>query len=275
MAVNAAVNDRLQYFVSDFSNPTVQRPLCGWTCFGSGKVAKDTKLGLSDASLREYFPEGCAAYEMLEFKGLGNAPWSNSTFETGGAADEWLVSPEIDLTDSSKDIMLDFDVLSYGSTNECKFEVYVSTTGNTREDFTDKPVYSGRQKGSAREIVRSTVHKALKDMGGKKIWIAFVNKSTDAQLTGFTRIVLSEYDIDVVNEAPTFTTTAGSYEVKMQVSIMTPVSCRGFVARLEGSDGGMQEYSTDKQAQQPLQHLFVPNFRIRFQSNSETNMATQ
>ncbi len=232
ITANAAIYDRNRYFSSDFSHPTQNAPLCGWSCFGSGKVSKDAKLGQTDVSLREYFPEGCAAYEMLEFKGLGNAPWSNSTFEKGGAADEWLVSPEIDLTNSSKDVMFDFDVLSYGSTNECKFEVYVSTTGNTREDFTGKPVYSGRQKGSTREIVRSTVHKALKDMGGKRIWIAFVNKSTDAQLTGFSNIILSEYDLDIINEAPTFTTTAGSYEVKIQVSIMTPVSCRGFIARL-------------------------------------------
>lgn len=248
-SVKGATNDEIIYYKSDFNNPTASQPLCGWSCFGSGNAAADTELGLSGASIREYFPEDSQPYVLLSFKGLGNAPWSNSTFEVGGSADEWLVSPEIDLSGSPTDVMLDFEVLSYGSTNECKFEVYVSTTGNTRDDFSGKPIYSGRQKGSTRQVVTSSIHRALKGVGGNKIWLAFVNKSTDAQLTGFNNIRVSEYDIDLINLTPSFTTTAGSYEVAIQVSIMTPVSARGFMARLEEVGGGSQEYSIDTQLQ--------------------------
>lgn len=247
MASHAAGNSKLIYYSSDFSTPTSSSPLCGWTCSGSGKAAANVKLGTTDAPLTDFFPEGSQAYELLAFKGIGNVPWSNSSFADGGQANEWLISPAIDLTGSADDVMLDFDVLSYGSTNECKFEVYVSSTGNSPADFSSKAVYSGRQKGSTREIVTSTIHKALKGVGGGKIWIAFVNKSTDAQLTGFSGIKVSKYDLDLTNKAPSFTTAAGSFEVAVELSIMTPVSCKGFVATLETAGGGMQEYVSDKQ----------------------------
>lgn len=247
MTGNAVVNEKLRYFSSDFSNPTEEKPLCGWTSFGTMKEAADINLGTSDAPLKDYFPTGSDAYVMLDFKGYGNAPWSNSSFKEGGAADEWLVSPEIDLTEAPANLMLDFDVLCFGSSNECKYEVYVSTTGNSREDFSGKAIFAGRSKSSTREVISTTVHKALKDVGGKKIWIAFVNKSTDAQLTGFSAISVAEYDIDLINHAPSFTTEAGSFEVSADVSIMTPVSCKGFTAAIEGEDGKRQEYFSDKQ----------------------------
>lgn len=244
---HAAVNDKLRYYSSDFSDPTSAEPLCGWTCFGNTGEAADVALGTSSVSLSEYFPVGSDAYVMLEFKGYGNVPWSNSSFKDGSAADQWLVSPEINLTDAPADVMLDFDVLCFGSSNESKFEVYVSDSGNTREDFTGKPVYSGRLKGSAKEVVKTTVHKAVKGIGGKTVWLAFVNKSTDSQLTGFDHINLSEYDIDLINHAPSFTTEPGSFTIPVEVSIMTPVSCKGFSAVMQGADGSRQEYSSDKQ----------------------------
>ncbi|MBD5338770.1 MAG: hypothetical protein HDR98_06590 [Bacteroides sp.] len=244
---NAAVNESLRYYTSDFTDPTSENPLCGWTCFGNSSEAADVMLGSSDTPLNDFFTAGSEAYLVLNFKGYGNLPCSNSSFKDGSSADQWLVSPEIDLTNAPANIMLDFDVICYGSSNESKFEVYVSESGNSREDFTGKPVYSGRQKGSAKEIIKATIHKALKDVGGKRIWLAFVNKSTDAQITGFTNVSLAEYDIDLINHTPSFTTEAGSFDVSMDVSIMTPVSCKGFTAVLSDSDGKKQEYISEKQ----------------------------
>lgn len=243
----AAINEKLLYYSSDFSNPTEQLPLCGWTSFGNSAAVAEVTLGTTDALLKDYFPQGCASYQLLNFKGYGNVPWSNSSFADGSSADQWLVSPMIDLDGSAENVMLDFDVLCFGSSNESKYEVYVSETGNAREDFTGKPVYSGRLKGSAKEIIKTRIHKALKEIGGKKIWLAFVNKSTDSQLTGFDHITLSEYDIDLINNTPSFTTESGSFEVSVEVSLMTPLSCKGFVATLTGKNGDIQEYRSDKQ----------------------------
>lgn len=237
----------LVYFESDFSSASPDSPLAGWSCYGSGKTASDTELGWSGANLRDYFPEGSPAYVMLDFPAVGIAAFSNSTTVEGGAVSEWLISPEIDLSEYDNNALLQFEVISYGSNNESRYDVYVSETGNSVDDFTGKAVYSGRQKGSAQYIVNSISRKGLKDVGGKKIWLAFVNKSDNAQLLGFRNIRLSEYDIEVVNRLEEFTTSEGVYSVDMSVSIMTPMSCKGFTAVLATADGHTQEYYCDKE----------------------------
>ena len=237
----------LVYFESDFSSASPENPLAGWSCYGTGKTASEVELGWSGAMLTDYFPAGSPAYVMLDFPAMGIAAFSNSTTVEGGAVNEWLISPEIDLSEYKNDALLQFEVISYGSNNESRYEVYVSETGNSIDDFTEKAVYSGRQKGSTQYMVNSISRKGLKDVGGKKIWLAFVNKSDNAQLLGFRNIRLSEYDIEVVNKLEEFTTSEGEYAVDMSVGIMTPVSCKGFTAILTTAEGQTQEYRCEKE----------------------------
>lgn len=243
----ATTNPALTYWHSDFAGATAQDPLTGWTCWGVDAQAKNVNVGQTDIKLNEMFPEGGAAYVVSSVAGSGPVAWSNSTTIAGQAVEQWLVSPAIDLTDATANAMLNFDVLSYGSANEARFEVYLSTTGPDRADFTEKAVYAGRQQGDAKKLVRQTVRKALKDCGGKTVWLAFVNKSTNCQLTGFADVSVAEYDFDFENTLPSYVQEPTDLEMTFKLSTMTPVSCKGFTLTLDDGHGNVQTVTNEKQ----------------------------
>lgn len=244
----AIENPALQYYRSDFSGANSSNPLAGWSCFGSGKTAQNIYIGNSSEQLRRYFPAGAPAYVPINFGEFGIIFCSNSTTDEGGSVNEWLVSPEIDLTDVQGNMILSFDTFAYGNDNDPKYEVYYSTAGDTADDFAGNRIFSARSDNSASEAVLTRKHVSLSDFGGRKVRLAFVNTSRNAQILGFKDITLSEYDLEVTNHTPTFVNDAGSYKVRLTLDLMTPVPCEGFTATLSGDQWAEpQVYTTKKQ----------------------------
>lgn len=245
--VNALVSNALNWYECDFRNLTAANPMDGWTCYGSQKTPADVEIGSTGIPLSTYFNAGSPAYVPIDFIGLSTAMCSNSSTLEGGAVAEWLISPEIDLTDAPADLLLSFTAVTVGSETDAKFEVYVSDAGNKPEDFSGTPIYSGKQKNSLTSAAASTIHRTLKDCGGKKIHIAFLNRSRNAQILGFTDISLNTYELAVMNRTPSFTDTPGEFTVDCQITMMTPVPCEGFKAVLAREGEEDQIYTTSKQ----------------------------
>ncbi len=234
---NGLTNPSLLYFKSDFRNSSVVKPLGDWSCRGSGKTAKEVEIGKSGRMLNTVFPSGSPAFLPMDFEDFGIVYISNSTTEEGGAADEWLISPPIDLSDVPSDILLSFDVFAYGCANSPKYEVYVSTTGCDPEDFT-KPVYTGKSSNDTDYPVCERKYISLSGISGPEVYLAFVNKSRNAQILGFKDIEIAEYTLNVSNNTETFLIEPKDVNVTLSVGAITPVPCDGFTATLsyEGNE---------------------------------------
>ena len=125
--------------------------------------------------LNTVFPSGSPAFLPMDFEDFGIVYISNSTTEEGGAADEWLISPPIDLSDVPSDILLSFDVFAYGCANSPKYEVYVSTTGCDPEDFT-KPVYTGKSSNDTDYPVCERKYISLSGISGRRFILRLSTK---------------------------------------------------------------------------------------------------
>ena len=226
MAATASVttNPELNYFGEDFKQGIPE----GWTQFGAGKTAA--------SEAQAYFPVGGDPYQPLVFSDGTTVAMSNSWTQEGGAVDEWLVTPAIEIPVDAA--MLVYTVLAYGADTDSNYAVYVSTTGNKREDFVEAPIYDAKLKGNAQGgITQRTNRHNLEGYAGQKIHIAFVNASDDAFMLGFTDIKVCEYDIAVTNQTPSFALEAGDTKLDLTVQVKTPFACSGYTATLTTNTG--------------------------------------
>ena len=232
---NAAVvtNPDLNYFSEDFSNGIPE----GWTQYGAGKTA------VKDA--QAYFPVGGDPYQPLKFSDGTVYAMSNSWTQEGGVVDEWLISPAIEVPVDAA--MLVYTVMAYGATTDSNYALYISTTGNKREDFTEAPIYDAKLKGNAQgNPTQRTNRQTLEGYAGQTIYIAFVNASNDAFMLGFTDIKLCQYDIAVTNQTPSFTMEPGETKLDLTVQIRTPFACSGYTAKLTTNTGIEDEDVVEK-----------------------------
>ena len=227
---NAAVvtNPDLNYFSEDFSNGIPS----DWNQSGCGKTAA------GDAQY--YFPNGGDPYQALKFSDGTVYAMSNSLTQEGGVVDEWLITPAIEVPVDAA--MLVYKVMSYGSNADSNYAIYVSTTGNRKEDFTEAPIYDAKLKGAT---TRTNRHN-LEGYKGQKIYIAFVNASSDTFLVGFTDIKVCQYDIAVTNQTPSFTLEPGETKLDLTVQIKTPFTCGGYTAKLTTNTGIEEEVAVEK-----------------------------
>ena len=227
---NAAVvtNPDLNYYSEDFSNGIPS----DWNQSGCGK----TPAG--DAQY--YFTKGGDPYQALKFSDGTVYAMSNSLTQEGGVVDEWLITPAIEVPVDAA--MLVYKVMSYGSNADSNYAIYVSTTGNRKEDFTEAPIYDAKLKGAT---TRTNRHN-LEGYKGQKIYIAFVNASSDTFLVGFTDIKVCQYDIAVTNQTPSFTLEPGETKLDLTVQIKTPFTCGGYTAKLTTNTGIEEEVAVEK-----------------------------
>lgn len=103
------------------------------------------------------------------------------------SANDWLITPEVWIRDNNA-------TLSWRGQSVCEqdnigagYQVLISTTGNTPEDFTDAAVFS-----IAEESVNSWSHHSisLAQYAGKRIYVAFVNNSATGEIIGIDDILI-------------------------------------------------------------------------------------
>lgn len=231
-AASVTTNPDLNYFSENFDGGISS----DWNMYGAGKTNVDEVAG--------WFQEG-KSYTGLTFTDGTTVAMSNSWTVEGGTVDEWLISPAINIP--VDDAMLVFTAVAYGATTDSNYSIYVSTTGNTKEDFTDAPIYDAKLRGdSYGGVVTRTVRQMLSGYKGQNVYLAFVNCSTDAALLGFTDIKVCEYDIAVTNETPSFLIEPGQIDFNFAVQMRTPYACSSYTATLETSTGVNESVTIEK-----------------------------
>lgn len=241
-AANASGYSALQYLNMDFQQTPDGYVYDGWTCWGAGKTPT------LEVQNNFYFEEDGPNYIILGVDNYAVA-FSNSSTKEGGAVDEWLASPMFNIPVDN--FTITFDVFAFGNSRDSKYELYVSTTGNTAADFEGlEPIYSGKLYGSADYVAMTSVQVPVTGYKGQDICIALVNKSTNAYITGFSNIIVGEYAVNLTNNTESYVYEAGEYPVSVTANLLTAQECGGFTAKLEASNGLVSEYTETKDLSQ-------------------------
>jgi hypothetical protein len=115
-----------------------------------------------------------------------NVAASTSYYIPAGQANDWLVSPAIQIPVGVTNAVVAWSAASWNSQWLDGYKVYISTTGNTIADFTGNPVFSVEEESV--ELTDRSV--SLSQYSGQTIYIAWVNDSSDRYVLGITNIVV-------------------------------------------------------------------------------------
>ncbi len=211
-----------------------------WLTYGNG--AKP------DAVMSTFFnPDGSGPYYILIDYGSMSIPFSCTNFEPSAQADQWLVTPEIEIP--SDEVELSFTAAVYcnrGAWGQGKnpYKILVSENGGSaREDFAEVPVFESTVSGSrTADVALKEVVCPLNGFGGKKVRLAFVSTGENLGMTGFTNIALGNYAITLDNKTPKVAKEGDDVTVSVNVGLKAPVTCPGFTATLEIGGEKYEQY---------------------------------
>ncbi|MGI6222972.1 MAG: choice-of-anchor J domain-containing protein [Prevotella sp.] len=110
---------------------------------------------------------------------------STSWYTPSGTSDDWMITPALQIT--SDQLAICWKAMAADKKYRDGYTVYISTTGNTREDFTDEPVFSVDQEENA--WTRHEIQ--LSGYNGKTIYVAFVNNSNNKSRLYVDDIIIS------------------------------------------------------------------------------------
>jgi PKD repeat protein len=157
--------------------------------------------GFDDPNLGENFPpEG---WMLKDEDGDGNT-WYWDEFEgefyilsrsydaVALTPDNWIITPQIDLSDISSGVSLQFDVAPTANTPQYRLENYsvlISTTGTETTDFTE--IFTERLEAEMTNWVWMLRNINISDYAGENIYIAFRHHDS----TDFDRIALTNIHV--------------------------------------------------------------------------------
>lgn len=125
------------------------------------------------------------AWKCLREKGTSNyyAASTSKYKSTDGIetqpSNDWLITPVVRILDTDATLTWRANSISNDSQKGDTYSIYISTTGNSPEDFVSAAVYAVEEE----TLNEWTTHSvSLSDFCGKDIYIAFVNQSSDCEI---------------------------------------------------------------------------------------------
>lgn len=226
----AEVNLPRQTFHEDFKSNLPEGKYLpeGWVTYGTGNVV--------DGPFQSYFgAAGEAPYYRMFTIENNSAAWSCSTFKYADDADEWLVTPVIHV--NSDEEVLELRAVTSGAYATNKYRVLVSEAGQDKESFGRIPILNTSLVGWETMVRENKSYVALKGYAGKDICLAFVNKSKDSGMLGFTDITISPYAVEVTDLTPSIAPEGTDVTIAANVSMYTPSSVKGITVHLTTTTG--------------------------------------
>lgn len=212
----------------------------GWTGLGNGAVPAE--------SMTEWFGDTSdgPAYVLRDYSGLVMA-MSCTNFAGGEAADQWLLTPEIEIPVDAAELSFTVGVdCNRGNWGQGKnpYRVLVSESGSSdREAFSEEPLVESTVNGSrTQDLSTKDIVCPLNGYAGKKIRLAFVSSGTDMGMTGFGNISLGDYAISLDNRTAKVAEIDQDVTVTVNVAMKTPVACPGFTATLNIGGETYEQY---------------------------------
>lgn len=196
----------------------------GWVAYGIGEVV--------GPAFQDYFgTEGEGpAYRVLSIGGT-KAAWSCSTFKYAATADEWLVTPPIHINSDAE--ILQLKAVAAGAFATNRYRILISEDGQDRDSFRPSPLLNTTLTGWDTEVRSKDSYIALNGYAGKDVCLAFVNRSEDAGLLGFTDITVAPYTAEVTDLTPSVLSAGSEVDIVLNTNFRTPVDVPGLKAELE------------------------------------------
>lgn len=192
------------------------------------------------------------SWSLLTFSNGTTYACSCSSFaDETTVADAGLVTPQISIPECGG--MLSFTVFNYNPTYTNvtnPFEVYVSTEGNTKEDFLkNAPVKTYKLKADSKVYGPTVTEQVipLSDYAGKDVYIAFVNRGQNAGMVCIDNFRIVKYQAELNILSSNLYVEEGEYAIRCAAKLRTPVDCKGFTAELIIDGEVYSTYSNTRQ----------------------------
>lgn len=134
-------------------------------------------------------------WNVINFVAYGKVATSTSYYDPAGQSNDWMVTPQI--TVPATNGFLFYDVAALDSDYPDNYEVLISTTGHTPEDFT---TVLKAENAPAPNLVTRVI--SLQDYAGQDVYIAFRNVANDKFILVMDNISvqsLISYDLEAVS----------------------------------------------------------------------------
>lgn len=214
------------YFSDNFSEQCQNNlhPGDGWTIYAN--EATPTEF------MSQLLNEASAGFEFIV---QSPTVVANTEFEPSVSADQWLITPAIDIESDYAEIYFKSYVFSgFGNrgNGSSTFKVLVSEKGIEKEDFKEDPLFEGRVSYQLRINSSNNVIAPINGYKGKKVHLAFVVTAKDSGLIGFSDIRIGEYTHKIYNKTVTTGEIGSTYDVSINGYIQTPIDCKNLKASL-------------------------------------------
>lgn len=180
-------------------------------------------------SMKSYgITEGVAWAAYTDEVDNNTAAYSGSWYKTPGQSNDWLVTPAIKVDDVRN--ILSWRAYALDMSHPDGYAVYISTKGNTPEDFSDAPVYE-----VAAESNQWQQHAvSLAEWVGKDIYVAFVNNSTNCNILAVDDINVFAYEhsFTFTNTTPEAIAIPGAVYVSGEITSSGFMPVEGYVVEL-------------------------------------------
>lgn len=250
MALSASAKfETTEFFSEDFASMAIEHdyPTGEWITYGNGATP-------SAGYPASYFGDLNGSSYMLLTAGLNAFAMANTIFDGNVPADEWLITPEIEVPYDNA--VVSFTAAGYSAVGRMpsgygRFTVLASPTGGTaKEDFTQVVLKEGNVNtvgSNSLEIPTKNIAASMNGLKGKKVRLAFVvNNQDQVGFVGFTDIQIGQYAIKLEqNLTSTLASVGNEYGVSANFSLYAPMTCPGVKATLKvnGEDAGEQYYA--------------------------------
>ncbi len=182
-ALNEALENRMDYLYCDF-NEGIPTDFSAYDRDGKTLHFSMTQAGVKkDEAWSKVREERTTPANY--YAGSGSK-FKYADGEEKAAADDWLVTPEVWVRGNGAKLI--WDGRSFGEGKKTSsYKVYVSTKGNKPEDFTDAPLLTVEDEGTAQWTKREV---SLEQFKGQRIYVAFVNCSFDKEILGIDNLTI-------------------------------------------------------------------------------------
>ncbi len=164
--------------------------------------------------------------------GDNTAVYSGSWYKTPAQSNDWLVTGAIYVEDIRN--ILEWRAYALDAKHPDGYRVYISTSGNRPEDFTNAPIYTVEaESGQWQQHAVS-----LAEWVGKEIYIAFVNNSTNCNILAIDDINVFSYEhsFTFTNTTPEAITTPGIVHVTGTIQSSGFMPVEGYKVELTYGD---------------------------------------
>lgn len=250
MALSASAKfETTEFYSENFASMAIEHdyPTGEWITYGNGATPSAGYPAL-------YFGDLNGSSYMLLTAGLNAFAMANTIFDGNVPADEWLITPEIEVPYDNA--VVSFTAAGYSAVGRMpsgfgRFTVLASPTGGTaKEDFTQVVLKEGTVNtvgSESLEIPTKNIVASMNGLKGKKVRLAFVvNNQDQVGFVGFTDIQIGQYAIKLEqNLTSTLASVGNEYGVSANFSLYAPMTCPGVKATLKvnGEDAGEQYYA--------------------------------